>query len=116
MQLQGCGPEGGWINSREVPSAALPWLPSLSHHQMVHRYVGPRQGYLGAAVHKEIRTGHSAGGRKERKLLNSEGCREKQLCSPCELEAGWGKRDGGNVPLRILSVLAEGKCTFCLPS
>lgn len=34
----------------------------------------------------------------------------------CELETGWGKTDGGNVPLRIPSTLAEGKCTFRLPS
>lgn len=109
MHLQGCGPGGGWISGREVPQAALPWLPALSHHQRVPRYVGPGQGYLGAAGHRQTRTGHLAGGGKERQLLNSGK-------SSSELETGWGRSDGDNVPLRIPSTAAEGKCTFCLPS
>lgn len=118
LERAGCSysPGRGWINGREVPLAALPWLPALSHHQRLCRYVGPGQGYLGAAVYRETRTEHLAGGGKERKVLNSKGCREKQQCSFCELETGWGKSDGGSVHPRIPSMLAEGKWTFRLPS
>lgn len=69
-----------------------------SHHWRVHMYVVPiGAGQLGAAERREVRAAHLAGGKK--KLLHSEGCREKQLRSLCGLGTQGGLRAMGAVCL-----------------
>lgn len=66
-------------------------------------------------MHRETRTKHLAGGGKEKKLLNLAGCREKQLCSPCELETGWGKSDGAMCLLGSLPRWQKENAHFVCP-
>lgn len=78
--------EVGLMAGRSPGSPAL--APSSVSSPEGAQVCGAWAGLPGAAVHKEIRTGHSADGGKERKLLNSEGCRENQLCSVSWKQAG----------------------------
>lgn len=66
-------------------------------------------------MHRETRTGHLAGGGEEKKLLNSEGCREKQLCSPYELETGWRKVMGAVCLLGSLLWWQKENASFVCP-